>query len=174
MQRAESKLMIEGVCGRLMDKNRKIPLYTVHDSISTFSEFVPTVRAAIDAGFQEFHITANIREKNGNQKVAWSEDDHSATVIDELLSRYTDRAKMDPKVLNELSQIKPRVDRAGKLAFNSAGQVVYNFGENKGVPVLTAPSYANWMLKQNFPKDTKEKLTQILTENPGLSKCQAA
>jgi hypothetical protein len=51
MQRQESKLMIEGVCGRLMNEFPDCPLVTVHDSILTTEPWVETVAGTIKDEF---------------------------------------------------------------------------------------------------------------------------
>ena len=63
MQKAESKLMIEGVCGSLMGQNPKIPLVTIHDSIMTTLEFVPVVRVAIEEEFRKLGIDPTVKAK---------------------------------------------------------------------------------------------------------------
>ncbi|MCG3147935.1 MAG: hypothetical protein PCFJNLEI_01376 [Verrucomicrobiae bacterium] len=56
MQRAESRLMIEGVCGRLMRTHPDCPLVTIHDSIMTTPAWVEIVRGAILEEFDRIGI----------------------------------------------------------------------------------------------------------------------
>ncbi len=63
MQRAESQLMIEGVCGSLMEKTPQIPQVTIHDSIMTTGEFIPIVSATIQAEFRKLGIRPTIKIK---------------------------------------------------------------------------------------------------------------
>lgn len=57
------------------------------------------------------------------------------------------------------------VDLAGRLGYNSQNEIVFNFGKHKGKPVTDVfkkePSYYDWMMKAEFPLDTKRKLTEI-------------
>ncbi|MBU2886790.1 3'-5' exonuclease [Gilvimarinus agarilyticus] len=57
------------------------------------------------------------------------------------------------------------VDLAGRFVFNNDGVEVFNFGKHRNRPVeevLRAESgYYDWMMKGDFPQDTKRKLTQI-------------
>lgn len=57
------------------------------------------------------------------------------------------------------------VDLAGRMVLNDKGEEVINFGKHKGVPVLEVlkkePSFYDWMLKGEFPLDTKRRLTEI-------------
>ncbi len=57
---------------------------------------------------------------------------------------------------------KLRVDLAGKLYKDSQGVVRYNFGKDKDSSVKDNPGFARWMLNQNFPKETKDIITEIL------------
>ena len=61
-----------------------------------------------------------------------------------------------------LQEDKLRVDYAGKLYKDSDGVVRYNFGKDKDKSVKAEPGFGRWMLNQNFSKDTKDKLKQIL------------
>ena len=57
------------------------------------------------------------------------------------------------------------VDLAGRMVFNKDGEEVFNFGKNKGKSVATIlrkePGFYDWMMKGDFPLDTKRKLTEI-------------
>jgi len=57
------------------------------------------------------------------------------------------------------------VDLAGRFVFDSQGTEIFNFGKHKGKPVSTVlseePGYYDWMMRGDFPVDTKRKLTQI-------------
>lgn len=57
------------------------------------------------------------------------------------------------------------VDLAGRIIINEKGEEVFNFGKHKGLPVLDVlkkePSFYDWMLKGEFPLDTKRRLTEI-------------
>ena len=61
------------------------------------------------------------------------------------------------------------VDLAGRMVFNVEGQEVFNFGKHKDVPVSEVfkkePSYYDWMMRGDFPQDTKRKLTEIKLRN---------
>ena len=57
------------------------------------------------------------------------------------------------------------VDLAGRFVKNEKGEVVFNFGKHKNRTVKdvlkSEPSYYDWMMKGDFPLDTKRKLTEI-------------
>ena len=60
---------------------------------------------------------------------------------------------------------KKMVDLAGRMVFNDQGKEVFNFGKHKGKLVSEVlqkeSSFYDWMMKGDFPLDTKKKLTQL-------------
>ncbi len=72
--------------------------------------------------------------------------------------------------LHELTNHK-LVDLAGRIVYNAEGQEIFNFGKHKGKLVAEVlsdePSFYDWMMKGDFPLDTKRKLTQIRLRNFG-------
>ncbi|WP_044172166.1 3'-5' exonuclease [Flectobacillus major] len=72
--------------------------------------------------------------------------------------------KNDMDALHELTASK-LVDFAQRIVFNREGIEVINFGKHAGKPVLQVlkdePSYYDWIMKGDFPLDTKRKLTEI-------------
>lgn len=57
------------------------------------------------------------------------------------------------------------VDLAGRIVLNSQNEKVLNFGKHKGKKVTEVlskePGYYDWMMKGDFPADTKKHLTEI-------------
>ncbi|QRR02731.1 3'-5' exonuclease [Dyadobacter sandarakinus] len=72
--------------------------------------------------------------------------------------------KNDVAALHELTASKV-VDFAGRMAYNDKGEEVFNFGKHNGKRVVdilkSEPSFFDWMMKGEFPLDTKRKLTEI-------------
>jgi len=70
----------------------------------------------------------------------------------------------DMKKLHDLINEK-MVDLAGRFVYNSNGEEVFNFGKQKGKPIAQVlkeePGYYDWMMRGDFPLDTKRKLTQV-------------
>lgn len=66
--------------------------------------------------------------------------------------------------LHKLTATK-MVDLAGRMVFNADGTECFNFGKHRGKSVTfifeQEPSYYDWMMKGDFPLETKRKLTQI-------------
>lgn len=76
----------------------------------------------------------------------------------------------DIHTLHELTTNK-MVDFAGRIVFNEEGEEIFNFGKHKGKLVSKVladePSFYDWMMKGDFPLDTKRKLTKIRLRNFG-------
>jgi DNA polymerase-3 subunit epsilon len=70
----------------------------------------------------------------------------------------------DMNALHELTFSK-MADLAGRLVYNHKDEVVFNFGKHRGKPVTEVlkkePSYYDWMMKGDFTRDTKRRLTEI-------------
>ncbi|MCS4432922.1 3'-5' exonuclease [Aquiflexum gelatinilyticum] len=70
----------------------------------------------------------------------------------------------DMKKIHNLLNEK-MVDLAGRFIFNEIGEECFNFGKHKGKTIENVlkeePSYYDWMMKGDFPLDTKRKFTQV-------------
>ncbi len=78
--------------------------------------------------------------------------------------------KNDMGVIHNMTNGK-MVDLAGRMTINNDGVEIFNFGKHKGKPVSevlkSEPSFYDWLMKGDFPLDTKRKLTQIRLRNFG-------
>ena len=88
----------------------------------------------------------------------------------DVLKAQMDRYSELSEKVDELSKFTSvgnftLLDFAGRIAKNDKGEAVYNFGKHKGKTIEQAlkeePGYYEWMMKGDFPLDTKRKLTQI-------------
>jgi DNA polymerase III subunit epsilon len=99
-----------------------------------------------------------------------AEADTRATleVLKAQIERYSE-LENDIDHLHKFSGQSNNVDLAGRMVFNDKGVAVFNFGKHKGKPVETVfaqePSYYQWMMDNDFPLDTKRKLTQLKLKN---------
>jgi DNA polymerase III subunit epsilon len=84
--------------------------------------------------------------------------------VTDHLGKVLGKVENDMDVLHNLTAIK-MVDLAGRMVFNNDGVEVFNFGKHKDKPVEEVfeqePTYYDWMMKGDFPLDTKRKLTEI-------------
>ena len=80
------------------------------------------------------------------------------------LQRY-DNLKNDVDFLSEFSASGRNVDLAGRIVLNDKDVPVFNFGKHKGKPVAEVlrrePSFYDWMMQGDFPKNTKDMLRQL-------------
>ncbi len=87
-------------------------------------------------------------------------------------TEFTDKSgKKSVPVVNDVEQLhnftylRDCVDFAGRMVFDEKGQEIFNFGKHKGKLVTEVfkiePSYYDWMMKGDFPLNTKRKLTEI-------------
>ncbi len=79
----------------------------------------------------------------------------------------------DMQILHDLTASK-NVDLAGRIVYNIKGVEVFNFGKHKNRPVMDVlkkePAYYDWMMKGDFPLDTKRRLTEIKLRNFNMKK----
>ena len=113
-----------------------------------------------------------------------AEADAMATyeILKAQIGRYADKTitdsegkksipvKNDVNSLHDLS-VGNMVDLAGRMILSDKGEELFNFGKYKGMKVkdtlLKDPAYYDWIMKGDFPQDTKKKLTQIKLKNFG-------
>jgi len=93
-----------------------------------------------------------------------------ATATAEILYAQLERY---PQLGNNLDSILKVVgedsiiDFARRFIYDDKGVEVFNFGKHKGRPVSDVlkaePQYYDWMMKGEFPMNTKQKLTEMYT-----------
>jgi DNA polymerase-3 subunit epsilon len=104
-------------------------------------------------------------------------------VLNEQVKRYENQERKDEKgnitipvqndvdVLDKLSRGN-QFDLANRMVYNEKGLVVFNFGKHKGKVVTDVfrqePSYYDWMMKGDFARDTKRKLTDLKLSMSGM------
>lgn len=72
----------------------------------------------------------------------------------------------DVKALSSFTGEIRNVDLAGRIVFNKKDEEVFNFGKYKDMPVArvlgeTDPGYYSWIMKADFPLNTKEVVKRI-------------
>lgn len=104
-------------------------------------------------------------------------------VLEEQVKRYENQEHKDDKgivtrpvqndvdVLDKLSRGN-QYDLASRMVYNDKNQVVFNFGKHKGKIVTDVfrnePSYYDWMMRGDFARDTKRKLTDLKLSMSGM------
>jgi DNA polymerase-3 subunit epsilon len=91
--------------------------------------------------------------------------------VEDSLGNKIGRIENDMSAINRLSQ-NQMIDLAGRMIIKD-GVEVFNFGKHRWKPVAEVlkkePSFYDWMMKGDFPLDTKRKLTQIKLRDFGLN-----
>jgi DNA polymerase-3 subunit epsilon len=97
-----------------------------------------------------------------------AETDATATaeILNAQLDRYPQLGTNIDSILKSIGDDNI-IDFARRFAFNDKGEECFNFGKHKGrtvADVLKAePQYYDWMMRGEFPQNTKQKLTEIYT-----------
>ena len=99
-----------------------------------------------------------------NAHSAEADVDATIEVLHAQLERYPQLGKDINSVLSVIGEEKI-VDYARRFVYNDKDEAVFNFGKFKGKPVVEVlkkePQYYDWMMKGDFPKHTKKKLTEL-------------
>lgn len=95
-----------------------------------------------------------------------AEADAMATyeILEAQLTRYESLLKPDVGALADFTKEEDYVDFARRIVMQN-GVEMFNFGKYKGRAVRDVlkvePQYYDWMMKADFPLNTKQKLTEI-------------
>ncbi len=94
-----------------------------------------------------------------------AENDNLATikVFKGQLAMYEDLRTMTIDQIHDFCLCgKKSLDLAGKIGINDKGEAIYAFGKDIGKTVKQNPGFAQWMLKGDFPSETKAVLIELL------------
>ena len=95
-----------------------------------------------------------------------------AVATSEILSAQIERYPQLGNTLDTIIKVigdDNIIDFARRFIYNDKGLETFNFGKHKGRTVAEVmkaePQYYDWMMKGEFPMNTKQKLTEIYTRN---------
>lgn len=92
----------------------------------------------------------------------------TAEILTAQLERYPQLGNTVESILKHVGE-DPIIDFARRFVYDDKGVEVFNFGKHKGRPIAdvlkSEPQYYDWMMKGEFPMNTKQKLTEIYTRN---------
>lgn len=81
-------------------------------------------------------------------------------ILEAQLARYEGKIEKDVDALHKFTNMFNTVDLAGRMVFNEKGEETINFGKHKGKLVTdvfaSEPSYYDWLMKGDFPRQTKQ------------------
>lgn len=106
-------------------------------------------------------------------------------ILEEQVKRYENQeykdhqgnitvpVKNDMEILHNLS-ISNKIDLAGRMVYNEKNEAVFAFGKHRDRPVEEVlkkePSYYDWIIKNDFPLNTKQELTRIKLKMSAMNK----
>ena len=97
-----------------------------------------------------------------------AEVDASATaeILSAQVERYPQLGTSVESIVKAVGE-DPIIDFARRFVYDDKGVETFNFGKHKGKPVADVlkaePQYYDWMMKGEFPMNTKQKLTEMYT-----------
>lgn len=81
-------------------------------------------------------------------------------ILEAQLKRYEGQIETNVDFLHKFTNMHNTVDLAGRMVYNDKNEELINFGKHKGKLVsdvfASEPSYYDWLMKGDFPKQTKE------------------
>jgi DNA polymerase-3 subunit epsilon len=90
----------------------------------------------------------------------------TAEILNAQLERYPELGKTIDSIFKSIGE-ENIIDYARRFIFNDKGEECFNFGKHKGRTVAdvlkSEPQYYDWMMRGEFPMNTKQKLTEIYT-----------
>ena len=90
----------------------------------------------------------------------------TAEILNAQLEKYPQLGNNIDSILKGIGEDNI-IDFARRFIFDDKGKEVFNFGKHKGRPIADVlkaePQYYDWMMKGEFPMNTKQKLTEIYT-----------
>jgi len=116
-------------------------------------------KRTLEAAFQ-FYCGKTLTNAHSAEADAWA----TYEVMCSQLERYQEDLENDIPFLDKFTKDGNFVDIGRRMIYKD-GKPYFNFGKNKGRAVEQVlqeePQYYDWMMKKNFPLDTKRKLTEI-------------
>jgi DNA polymerase III subunit epsilon len=90
----------------------------------------------------------------------------TAEILSAQVERYPQLGTSIDSIVKAVGE-DPIIDFARRFTYDDKGVEIFNFGKHKGRPVADVlkaePQYYDWMMKGEFPMNTKQKLTEMYT-----------
>ena len=110
----------------------------------------------------KFYCNKNLEGAHGAEMDARA----TAEILNAQLDRYPQLGNSVETILKTIGEDNI-IDFARRFAYDDKGVEVFNFGKHKGRPISdvlkSEPQYYDWMMRGEFPMNTKQKLTEIYT-----------
>ncbi len=86
-------------------------------------------------------------------------------ILEAQLKKYEGQIETNVDFLHKFTNMHNTVDLAGRMVYNEKGEELINFGKHKGKLVTAVfasePSYYDWLMKGDFPRQTKDTFKSI-------------
>lgn len=110
----------------------------------------------------KFYCNKNLEGAHGAEVDAGA----TAEILNAQVERYSQLGNTVDSIIKAVGEDNI-IDFARRFTFDDKGVEVFNFGKHKGRPVADVlraePQYYDWMMKGEFPMNTKQKLTEMYT-----------
>lgn len=110
----------------------------------------------------KFYCNKNLEGAHGAEVDA----NATAEILNAQIERYPQLGTSIDSILKTVGE-DSIIDFARRFTFDDKGVEIFNFGKHKGRPVADVlkaePQYYDWMMKGEFPMNTKQKLTEMYT-----------
>jgi DNA polymerase III subunit epsilon len=110
-----------------------------------------------------FYCNKNLEGAHGAEVDAAA----TAEILNAQIERYPQLGTTVDSIIKAVGE-DSIIDFARRFTFDDKGVEVFNFGKHKGRPVADVlkaePQYYDWMMKGEFPMNTKQKLTEMYTK----------
>ena len=111
----------------------------------------------------KFYCNKNLEGAHGAEVDAAA----TAEILNAQIERYPQLGTTIDSIIKTIGEDNI-IDFARRFTFDDKGVEVFNFGKHKGRPVADVlkaePQYYDWMMKGEFPMNTKQKLTEMYTK----------
>lgn len=108
----------------------------------------------------KFYCGANLEDAHS----AMADTQATYEVLLGQLDKYPE-LQNDVAFLAKFSNLNRNIDLASRIIYNDKDEPVFNFGKHKGKTVKEVlrkePSFFDWMMQGDFPKNTKDVLCQL-------------
>lgn len=131
--------------------------WTQHQLIDVGTLFKIREPRTLEAAVQTY-----LKRSHEGAHGAWADATATAEVLAAQVAKYTDLQTLSVSGLAQSSRHEPKVDLAGKIVLNAAGDPVFAFGKTKGQRVVDNPGMVQWMLDRDFPTETKLCLKRLM------------